>query len=349
MISSDIGFGVVGYGYWGPNITRAASEIDEGRIEMIADLSEPARLRAGRRHPGARLVAHWQDLVTDPKVDAVIIATPVHTHYEIALAALRAGKHVLVEKPIAETSVRARHLVDEAARRGLVLMVDHTFVYTPAIRAVRDLVDRGELGDLFYYDSTRINLGLFQRDVNVIWDLAVHDFAIMDYLLPGRPTAISASAAGFLPDSPENMAHLTVYYSDGAMGHLNVSWLSPVKIRQCLIGGSRRMVIYDDMLTSEKIKVYDRGASMGLSSGPAAEPHEQRVSYRLGDMHAPALSAKEALLTEMQEFARCIRDGARPLTDGASGLRIVEMLEAACRSSRLRGQPIEIGLMREAS
>lgn len=343
-----IGFGIIGYGYWGPNIARAVSELDDGRVEMIADFSAPARQRAERRHPGTRMTARWQELIADPKVDAVIVATPVASHYEIALAALRQGKHVLVEKPMADTAEKARHLVEEAARRNLLLMVDHTFVYTPAIGAVRDLIDRDELGALYYYDSTRINLGLFQRDVNVIWDLAVHDFAIMDHLMPGTPVAISASAAGFLPDSPENMAHLTVYYDDGAMGHLNVSWLSPVKIRQTLIGGSKRMVIYDDMLTSEKIKVYDRGASMEQTS-QSPETYEQRVAYRLGDMYAPALSTKEALVTEMQEFTRCIQSGATPRTDGASGLRIVEMLEAACRSSRLRGHPMELGRLKEAS
>lgn len=333
--------GIVGYGYWGPNLARAVSEV--AQVEMIADFSAPARDRAAQRHPAARLVAPWQELVADPKVDAVLIATPVHTHYEIALAALRAGKHVLVEKPMTDCAIKSRHLVEEAARRKLTLMVDHTFIYTPAVRAVRKLIDSGEMGDLYYYDSTRINLGLFQSDVNVIWDLAVHDFAIMDYLLPGKPVAISASAAKFLPQSPENMAHLTIYYDDGAMGHLNVNWLSPVKIRQTLIGGSRRMVIYDDMLTSEKIKIYDRGAVQGAGT------YEQRVSYRLGDMHAPALSAEEALVTEMQEFVRCIETGDRPLSDGQSGLRIVEMLEAASLSTRMRGQPVELGQLKEAS
>ncbi|MBP1806808.1 Gfo/Idh/MocA family protein [Rubellimicrobium aerolatum] len=337
-----IRIGVVGYGYWGPNIARAASELENAQVGAIADLSAPALDRAGRRHPSASLVQDWRDLVADTAIDAVIVATPVETHFDIAMAALKAGKHVLVEKPMAETPAKAAALVDEAARRQKILMVDHTFVYTPAIQAIRGMIDAGDIGDIYYYDSTRINLGLFQRDVNVIWDLAVHDFAIMDHLLDSKAAAISATAAAFLPNSPENMAHLTVYHENGALSHLNVNWMSPVKIRQTLIGGSRRMVIYDDMQTSEKVKVYDRGASM-------EDAYERRVNYRLGDMWAPALSSKEALLTEMQEFVRCIETGARPLTDGEGGLRVVKLLDAASRSTRLRGQPIELFALREAS
>ena len=338
--------GVVGYGYWGPNLARAAADTGALRVEMIADLSDAARERASRRHPAARLVADWRELVSDPAVDAVMIATPVCTHFDVAMAALRAGKHVLVEKPMAETVARAAMLVEEAARRSLVLMVDHTFVYTGAVQAISKLIAAGELGDVFYYDSTRVNLGLFQRDVNVIWDLAVHDFAIMDHLMPSRPTAISASAARFVQGSPENMAHLTVHYEDGAMAHLNVNWLAPVKIRQTLIGGSRRMVVYDDMQTSEKVKVYDRGVTNGEVGRPS---HEQLVSYRIGDMFAPAISAKEALVTEMEAFARCVEEGTAPLTDGSSGLRVVELLAAASRSVAMRGRPVEFGPERLAS
>jgi predicted dehydrogenase len=337
---------IIGYGYWGPNLARAVAETDTATVAAIADFSAPARERAGRRHPSAKLVEDWQDAVRDPTVDAVLIATPVHTHYEIALSALCAGKHVLVEKPMAETPEQAARLVEEAARRGLVLMVDHTFVYTGAVQTIRALIDAGDLGDIYYYDSTRINLGLFQRDVNVIWDLAVHDFAILDYLLDKRPLAISASAAGFVPRSPENMAHLSIYFEGGAMAHLNVNWLAPVKVRQTLIGGSRRMVIYDDMQTSEKVKIYDRG--IALTDDPK-ETYNHMVSYRIGEMRAPAISAKEALLTEMQEFARCITDGARPVTDGHSGLRVVEMLAAASRSTAMRGQPVELMALERAS
>lgn len=338
--------GIVGYGYWGPNLARSVADSGIASVAMIADVSSAARDRAGRRHPSTRLVDNWRELVSDPAVDAVMVATPVHTHFEIALAALRAGKHVLVEKPMTDHVSTSSLLVDEAARRKLVLMVDHTFVYTSAVRTIAGLVSSGEIGDIYYYDSTRVNLGLFQRDVSVIWDLAVHDFSIMDHLLAARPVAISASGASFVPGSPENMAHLSVFYDDGAMAHLNVNWLAPVKIRQTLIGGSRRMVIYDDMETSEKVRVYDRGVS--LASAQKASP-EQLISYRIGDMFAPAISAKEALLTEVEEFVRCIETAARPLTDGESGLRVVEMLTSATRSMAMRGQPVELSPAKLAS
>ncbi|EPX85745.1 Gfo/Idh/MocA family protein [Salipiger mucosus] len=338
-----IGVGVAGYGYWGPNLARAVAESGVAKVEMIADPSPEARKRAAPRHPAARMTGDIGEMLRDPQVDAVMIATPVQTHFELALAALRAGKHVLVEKPMTETVAQAVQLVDEAARRGLTLMVDHTFVYTPAIRKISQLLEDGELGDLYYYDSTRVNLGLFQRDVNVIWDLAVHDFAIMDHLLDQSPVAISACAAGFLAGSPENMAHVTVHYDGGTMANLNVNWLAPVKIRQTLIGGSRKMVVYDDMETSEKIKVYDRGASCN------GDPYEHLVSYRLGDMHAPALSTKEALLTEVEEFVRAIDSRTAPLTDGEGGLRVVELLAAASLSTRQRGHPVDLVTRKVAS
>lgn len=338
-----IRIGLAGYGYWGPNLARAFGGLPGARVEMIADMSPAALERAGRAHPAARLATSIPEMIADPAVDAVLIATPVSTHYDFSMMALRAGKHVLVEKPMADDPDLARALIEEAARRRLVLMVDHTFVYTGAVQTIAGLIESGEIGDVYYYDSTRVNLGLFQRDVNVIWDLAVHDFAIMERLLKATPVAISASAAGFVAGSPENMAHLSVYYDNGAMAHLNVNWLAPVKIRQTLIGGSRKMVIYDDMQTSEKVKIYDRGAEAGIDA------YERMVSYRLGDMHAPALSSKEALVTEAEEFLRCIETGATPLTDGASGLRVVEMLAAATRSTRMRGFPVDLVSLKEAS
>ncbi|MFN3525406.1 MAG: Gfo/Idh/MocA family protein, partial [Paracoccus sp. (in: a-proteobacteria)] len=337
-----IRIGLAGYGYWGPNLARAVTGLPGARLEMIADMSPAALVRAGHAHPGARLTPSIADMIADPQVDAVMIATPVSTHFDLSMAALRQGKHVLVEKPMAETAERARLMIDEAARRKLVLMVDHTFVYTGAVQSIARLIEAGEIGALYYYDSVRVNLGLFQRDVNVIWDLAVHDFSIMERLIKARPVAISASAAGFLRDRPESMAHLTVYYDDGAMAHLNVNWLAPVKIRQTLIGGSRKMIIYDDMQNSEKVKVYDRGADA------PTDAYQQMISYRLGDMHAPALSTKEALVTEAEEFLRCIQTGATPLTDGASGLRVVEILEAASRSSDLRGFPVDLVTLKVA-
>lgn len=338
--------GIIGYGYWGPNLARAITESEDLVLAMVADMVPAALERAARRYPAARLVSDWRELIADADVDAVVVATPVHSHFEIALAALRAGKHVLVEKPMTDSPVTAAVLVDEAARRSRVLMVDHTFVYTGAVQAIGALIASGQIGDIYYYDSTRVNLGLFQRDVSVIWDLAVHDFAIMDHLLTSRPVAISASGACFVPNSPENMAHLSIFFDDGAMAHLNVNWLAPVKVRQTMIGGSRRMVVYDDMQTSEKVKVYDRGVS--LSEGQK-QSYEHLVSYRIGEMSAPVISAREALVTELEEFARCIETGARPITDGACGLRVVEMLATATRSMVLRGQPVELQPERMAS
>lgn len=340
------GIGLIGYGYWGPNLARSIAEVDGADLSAIADMSPAALERARRRHPSARLVTDWRDLVADPSIDAVVISTPVSTHFDMALAALRAGKHVLVEKPITDSVLKASRLVEEAARRSLILMVDHTFIYTGAVRKIKDLIKDGSIGDVYCYDATRVNLGLLQRDVSVIWDLAVHDFAILDFLIDSKPVAISASAAAFLPNSPETMAHLSVYFDDGAMAHLNVNWMSPVKIRQTLISGRQRMIIYDDMQNSEKIKIYDRGVDLAESP---ENLHERRVSYRMGEMWAPAISTKEALVTEIEQFVHSIENAARPPSDGESGLRVVEMLTAATRSAALRGQPMELGQLRRAS
>lgn len=340
-----IGIGVIGYGYWGPNLARNVAETGGCSLIGIADQSAAALARAAKRHPSARLYESWQELLAAPDVDAVLIATPVSSHFEIACAALRAGKHVLVEKPITTTTTAASILIDEAARRRLVLMVDHTFVYTGAVQKIGDLIGRGEIGDVFYYDSTRINLGLFQRDVNVIWDLAVHDLSILDFLLGRRPLAVSASGVGHIRGNQENMAHLTLFYPGGTVAHLNVNWLAPVKVRQTLIGGSRRMIVYDDLEPSEKVKVYDRGVVVGET----ADGVDPRVSYRSGDMWAPHLSVKEALLTELEHFVACIETGATPMTGGESGLRVVETLECAMSSLRQRGHPIEIAPMLRAS
>lgn len=338
--------GLIGYGYWGPNLARAIGEVDGGALRSIADSSTAALERAGRRHPSVRLLTDWRDLVSDPNVDAVVVATPVSTHFDIAMAALKAGKHVLVEKPMTDSVFKASLLVEEAARRSLNLMVDHTFIYTGAVQKIRELISSGSIGSVYCYDSIRVNLGMLQRDVSVIWDLAAHDFAILDFIMDSSPVAISASAAAFLPDSPETMAHLSVYYGDGAMAHLNVNWMSPVKVRQTLIGGRQRMIIYDDMQNSEKVKIYDRGVDLDERSDGA---HERRVSYRMGEMWAPAISPKEALITEIEQFIASIRDGIRPPSDGESGLRVVEMLAAATRSAALRGQPMELGRLVKAS
>lgn len=341
-----IGIGILGYGYWGPNLARCLGECEGARIVAVADFDPAACARAAKRHPGIRTAAGIDELLGDPQIDAVAIATPVHAHFEPALAALRAGRHVLVEKPMTLNSGEAGRLVDEAARRGLTLMVDHTFAYTPAVQKIGELVGAGEIGAVHYYDSTRINLGIVQSDVNVVWDLAVHDLAILDAIMPERPVAIAAQAASHLAQRPETMAFVTLHFASGMVAHINVNWLAPVKIRRTLIGGSRRMIAWDDLEPSEKIKVYDKGVTL-TSDRDAA--HRLRVGYRTGDMWAPKLATTEALATEVGHFVDCITSSRQPLTDGLAGLRIVELLESAHWSMRQGGRPIDLSLERKAS
>jgi predicted dehydrogenase len=341
-----IGVAVIGYGYWGPNLARCFAETDGCTLAAIVDRSTGALARAAKRHPGAQRTTDWHEVLTNPEVDAVVIATPVSSHFEIARAALEAGRHVLIEKPMTTTSGEARILVELAARRGLVLMVDHTFIYSSAVQKMKELIDTDALGQIYYYDSTRINLGLFQRDVNVIWDLAVHDLAILQYMLNSPPTAISAAGVTHVPGTPENMAQVTLYLESGAVAHLNLNWLAPLKVRRVLIGGARKMIVWDDVEPTEKIKVYDR--SVSLTDDPN-QIHEMRVNYRIGDMWAPQLSTAEPILVEAAHFIACIEQGQTPATDGALGLHVVEMLEAATRSMNLRGAVVEFTPQRRAS
>jgi predicted dehydrogenase len=266
------------------------------------------------------------------------VATPVSSHFALAMEALKAGKHVFVEKPLASTSEQSEQLIEEAARRKLVLMVDHTFVYTGAVRKIRELVANGDLGQPYYYDSVRINLGLFQHDVSVLWDLAVHDLSILQYVLPGDPVAISATGMGHFTSKTENIAYLTLFFPDNLLAHIHVNWLAPVKVRRTLIGGSRRMIIYDDVESSEKIKVYDKGVQ--ISNTPESV-HQLLVSYRAGDMWAPRIDSTEALTVEVKEFVQAIETGRRPLTDGEAGWKVVRILEAATQSMAVRGQVVE--------
>jgi predicted dehydrogenase len=334
-----VGIGVVGYGYWGPNLVRNFSEAQDTRVVAVSDTRSDRIALAEQRCPGIRTSTEYRDLLADPRVDAIAISTPVSTHFPIAMDALRAGKHVLVEKPLTTDVTDAERLVEEAARRRLTLMVDHTFVYTGAVRKVKDLVDDGRLGDVYYYDSTRINLGLFQHDVDVIWDLAVHDLAIMDFVLSARPCAVSATGISHVTGGTENIAYLTVFFPGSVIAHINVNWLSPVKVRRTLIGGSRQMIVYDDMETSEKVKVYDKGITVKNESESV---YKMLVNYRAGDMYSPALDVTEALKVEAQHFAECISTGAAPITDGHCGLRVVRLLEAATESMRNRGKLVEL-------
>jgi len=334
-----IKIGVIGYGYWGPNLVRTFAEAQHGTVVAVSDLDPKKLAQVNKRYPAVRTTNNFQDLLRDPEIDAVAIATPVSTHFEFGMAALKAGKHVWLEKPMTETSLQARKLCDEAAKRNLVVFVDHTFVYTGAVRKMGEVIKSGDLGRVYYYDSIRVNLGLFQRDVNVISDLAVHDFSILDYLLGEHPVAISASGINHFPGTPENLAYITLFYDSGTIAHVNVSWLAPVKVRQILLGGSKKMITYDDLEPSEKVKIYDKG--INFTEDPK-QIQEMRVGYRTGDMWAPKLDGTEALRLGGDHFIDCISNKKTPQTDGLLGLRVVELIEAATSSMRGRGETVYI-------
>lgn len=334
-----IGIGVVGYGYWGPNLVRNFAEAKDSHVTMVADLREDRLTYVKARYPVIETTTDFKDLLKSSKVDAVAIATPVSTHYDLALATLKAGKHVLVEKPLTSNSEQGRRLVEEAAKRNLLLMVDHTFIFTGAVRKIRDVVASGDLGDVYYYDSVRVNLGLFQHDVNVVWDLAVHDLSILDFVLSSKPRAVSATGMSHIRGEPENVAYITVFFDGNLIAHINVNWLAPVKIRRTLIGGSRKMIVYDDLEPSEKVKVYDKGIVVNQTPESL---YKLLVGYRSGDMWAPNIDMTEALRDEASHFVRCIETSSKSDTDGVVGLRVVELLEAASKSIAERGRVIEL-------
>jgi predicted dehydrogenase len=334
-----INIGVIGYGYWGPNLVRNFADTPGANVAAVADLDTAKLEHLHRRYPAIRATNDFRDLLSDPGIDAIAVATPVSTHFELGMAVLRAGKHLWLEKPMSETSLQARKLVDEAQRRSRVLIVDHTFIYTGAIRKMAEIVHTGELGRAYYYDSIRVNLGLFQRDVSVVSDLAVHDFSILDFVFGEHPAAVSASGTNHFPGTPENLAYITLFYDSGTIAHVNVSWLAPVKVRQIFVGGSKKMIAYDDLEPSEKIKVYDKGVSF---TDDPKQIQEMRVGYRTGDMWAPRLAVTEALRVEGEHFVDCIEHGTRPQTDGELGLRVVELIEAATSSMRGRGETVYV-------
>jgi predicted dehydrogenase len=334
-----IGIGLVGYGYWGPNLVRNFNNTEGAQTIAICDADSAKLGFVKRRHPGTVATTDFHDLLTDSRIDAIAIATPVSSHYELALASLQAGKHVFVEKPLAHTSKQVQHLIEEADQRKLILMVDHTFLYTPAVQKIRELIVQGDLGDIYYYNGIRASLGLFQQDVNVIWDLAVHDMSIIQYLLNEVPVTVSATAACHVPGTPANMAHITLFFRSSCIAHVSVNWLSPVKVRQTYIGGSRKMVVYDDLEATEKIKVYDKGIMVKAAEESA---HQLRIGYRAGDMWAPHLAAKEALQTEAEHFIDCLCTGETPISNAVTGLRVVEILEAASHSIAAQGKPVHL-------
>lgn len=338
-MNDRIRVGIVGYGYWGPNLVRNFAELSGAEVVWIVDQDDSKFELIAKRFPAARTTTSFEELLQDASVDAVVIATPVDTHFALALEALRADKHVWIEKPMTETSDEARTLLEEARARDRILFVDHTFIYTGAVSHMAKVIDSGQLGTVYYYDSVRVNLGLFQRDVNVISDLAVHDFSILDHLLGEHPVAVTASGTNHFPGTPENLAYVTLFYESGTIAHVNVSWLAPVKVRQTLIGGSEKMIVYDDLQPSEKVKIYDKGVS--FTEDPE-QIYDMRVGYRTGDMTAPRLDSKEALSLASEHFIDCIRTGRTPRTDGCMGSRVVQLVEAATRSMRARGETVAI-------
>jgi len=330
-----INVGVIGYGYWGPNIIRNLQGLDTARVAAICDSNPIALNRAMHVCPGAQFTSDCREVLQSPHIDAVAIITPVWTHFELAKAALENGKHVFVEKPFTSNSRQAEELIELAQQKGLKIMVDHTFLFTGAVKKIRQLVDQGELGRLYYYDSMRVNLGLFQHDIDVIWDLAPHDLAIMDYLIGMDPDAVVATGETHL-NSHADVAFLTVYFPQKTIAHINVNWLSPVKVRTTLIGGEKKMLVWNDLEADEKVKVYDKGVRISGNEGV----YELLVSYRSGDMWVPKLEQKEALKTELGYWLECIERDQTPFNDGVAGWRVVKILEAAGESLKLRGEAV---------
>jgi predicted dehydrogenase len=314
-----IKFGVVGYGYWGPNVVRNLDRLDETKVVAVCDKSPAAQRKVAKAYPDVRVTDDPAELMSSPDIDAIAVVTPVWTHYELAKAALQNGKHVFVEKPFTSNAAQAQELIELAARKNLKIMVDHTFLFTGAVQKIKQLLQDNALGKLYYYDSTRVNLGLFQHDVNVVWDLAPHDLSIIDHLIQRTPEAISATGQTHL-NGHEDVAFLTLYFPDKIIAHINVNWLSPVKVRTTLIGGEKKMLVWNDLEADEKIKIYDKGVNITSREGL----YNLLVHYRSGDMWAPQIEQIENYKT--------------PVNDGEAGLRVVRMLEAANASISKRGE-----------
>jgi predicted dehydrogenase len=329
--------GVVGYGYWGPNIVRNLRSLEGCQVAGVCDQSPAAVRRIKQAHPDLNVTTNCSELLESKEIDAVAVVTPVCTHFDLAKAALQNGKHVFVEKPFTATVRQAEELVELAERKNLKIMVDHTFLFTGAVRKIRELIDEGVLGDLYYYDSTRVNLGLFQHDVSVIWDLAPHDLSIMSFLIPEEPEAVVATGQSHL-NGLVDVAFLTVYFPGNTIAHINVNWLSPVKVRTTLLGGEKKMLVWNDLEADEKLKIYDKGAQISNGQGL----YDLMVSYRSGDMWAPKVEQTEALKLELGHFVDCVLKDRTPLNDGIAGLRVVKLLEAADRSLKERGRAVQI-------
>jgi len=330
-------FGVVGYGYWGPNVVRNLDRLESAEVVAVCDKSPASRKKVAKAYPDVLVTEDSAELMSSPDIDAIAVVTPVWTHYELAKAALLNGKHIFVEKPFTSNAAQAQELIELAAQRNLKIMVDHTFLFTGAVTKIKQLLDDGSLGKLYYYDSTRVNLGLFQHDVNVVWDLAPHDLSIIDHLIEQTPEAISATGQTHL-NGHEDVAYITVYFPDKVIAHINVNWLSPVKVRTTLIGGEKKMLVWNDLEADEKIKIYDKGVKVTSREGL----YDLLVHYRSGDMWAPQIEQVEALTRELSYFVDCIANDKTPVNDGEAGLRVVRMLEAANESIRQRGAVVRL-------
>jgi len=325
-------FGVIGYGYWGPNVVRNLEQLEGSEVVAVCDKSPVSRKRIQKTHPTVKVTADSSELVESTEIDAIAVVTPVWTHFELAKAALQNGKHVFVEKPFTSNTAQAEELINLAEQKNLKIMVDHTFLFTGAVKKISQLLDEGALGKLYYYDSTRVNLGLFQHDVNVIWDLAPHDLSVIDHLIKETPEAIVATGQTHL-NGHEDIAFITIYFPNKIIAHINVNWLSPVKVRTTLIGGEKKMLVWNDLEADEKIKIYDKGVDITTRQGL----YNLLVNYRSGDMWSPQVNRVEALSQELAYFIDCISHNKTPKNDGAAGLRVVKMLEAATESLGRRG------------
>jgi predicted dehydrogenase len=341
-MNTKLRIAVIGAGYWGPNLARNFHTSPDWDLVAICDLDLERAQKVADTVGGVRAVTSLNDLLSSDDIDAVAIATPARTHHGITRAALNAGKHVMVEKPLADTGVRGRDMVRAAAERGLVLMADHTYCYTPAVLKIRELIAEGALGEILFIDSVRINLGLIQPDVDVFWDLAPHDLSIIDFILPGglRPRSVSANGADPLGAGKSCIGYLVLPLPNGAIAHVHVNWLSPTKIRQMIVGGTKRTLVWDDLNPQQRLSVYDRGVDLDLQALDGAERKAATVSYRLGDTWSPALPEREALGAMAAEFAESIRDRRPPRTDGEAGLRVLSVLEAASKSLAASGAAV---------
>jgi len=334
-----INIGVIGYGYWGPNLVRNFMSDPNACVKYIADRDPSRQDKAILACPGVTVVANPSVIFQDPAVNAVIISTPVATHFSLAMEALAHGKHIWIEKPLTTTVMEAEKLVDEAEKQKLQLHVDHTFTYTGAVRKLKELYEANTFGDLYYYDSTRINLGLFQYDVDVLWDLAVHDLAILYYLLPFQPIAVSAHGIAHFTGRHPNTAFLTIYYPQNFIAHINASWLSPVKVRKLILAGSAKMAVYDDIEPTEKVRIYDKGIVCPVKG---EQTYSVQLDYRMGDMWSPKCSTREALALEVEHFLHSISQETHTETDGRAGLETIRVLEAASKSLASRGDLQEL-------